>query len=96
VAALSGRVKASLTLAGGVQTALDVIKATMVGAHAVQMVSALAVKGPAHLRAVRQGIEVFMAEQEWSSLDLMRGNMGFDRIPDPALYERARFREMAR
>ena len=25
-----------------------------------------------------------------------RGNIGFDRIPDPAAYERARFREMTR
>ena len=36
-----------------------------------------------------------MAENEWTSLDEMRGNMGFDRIPDPAAYERAHFRMMA-
>ncbi len=37
-----------------------------------------------------------MSENEWSSLDEMRGNMGFDRIPDPAAYERAHFRMMQR
>jgi dihydroorotate dehydrogenase (fumarate) len=96
VAALTGRVKASLAVAGGVHTALDVVKATMVGAHAVQMVSALVLHGPGHLRAVRRDLEAWMAENEWRSLDEMRGNMGFGRIPDPSRYERTRFREMIR
>src|SRR6185503_16504924 len=41
MAALSGRVKASLAVSGGVHTALDVVKATMTGAHATHIVSAL-------------------------------------------------------
>jgi dihydroorotate dehydrogenase (fumarate) len=93
-AALSGRVKASLAVTGGVHTALDVIKATMVGAHATQMVSALIANGPGHLRTVLAGIEAWMAENEWDSLARMRGNMGFDRVPDPAAYERANARMM--
>jgi dihydroorotate dehydrogenase (fumarate) len=52
-AALSGRVKGSLAVSGGVHTALDVVKATMVGAHVTQMVSALIRNGPQHLRTVR-------------------------------------------
>jgi dihydroorotate dehydrogenase (fumarate) len=96
VAALAGRVKASLTVTGGVHTALDVVKATMAGAHAVQMVSALLRHGPRHLGVLRRDLEVWLAENEWSSLDEMRGNMGFDRIPDPAAYERAQFRTALR
>ena len=46
VAALAGRVKASLAVTGGVHTALDVVKATMAGAHATQMVSALGATRP--------------------------------------------------
>ena len=91
-AALSGRIKASIALTGGVHTGLDVIKATMCGAHATQMVSALLRHGPSHLIRVRNEIESWMQEHEWSSLDEMRGNMSFDRIPDPATYERANFR----
>jgi dihydroorotate dehydrogenase (fumarate) len=91
-AALSGRVKASLALTGGVHSGLDVVKATMAGAHATQMVSALLRHGPAHLARVRKDVESWMEEHEWSSLGEMRGNMGFDRIPDPAAYERANFR----
>ncbi|HEY7818620.1 MAG TPA: dihydroorotate dehydrogenase-like protein [Vicinamibacteria bacterium] len=92
VAALAGRVQASLAVSGGVHTALDVIKATMTGAHATQMVSALLRNGPGHLSVLRQEIEAFLEENEWSSLDEMRGNMGFSKIPDPASYERANFR----
>ena len=64
----------------------------MCGAHATQMVSALLRHGPGHLRTVRRELEEWMREHEWDSLQEMRGNMGFDRIPDPAAYERANFR----
>jgi dihydroorotate dehydrogenase (fumarate) len=96
VAALTGRVKASLAVCGGVHTATDVVKATMAGAHATQMVSALLRNGPGHLRSLRLDLEAWMAENEWGSLDEMRGNMGFGRIPDPAAYEREHFRMMVR
>jgi dihydroorotate dehydrogenase (fumarate) len=96
VAALAGRVKASLAVTGGVHTALDVVKATMVGAHATQMVSALQQNGPGHLQTLRRDLEAWMRENEWRSLDAMRGNMGLGRVPDPAAYERAHFREALR
>jgi dihydroorotate dehydrogenase (fumarate) len=91
-AALSGRINASIAVTGGIHTGVDVIKATMAGAHATQMVSALLQHGPGHLRTVRREVESWMQEHEWSSLGEMRGNMGLDRIPDPAAYERANFR----
>jgi dihydroorotate dehydrogenase (fumarate) len=95
-ALLAGRVKASLAISGGVHKALDVIKATMVGAHATHMASALMVNGPTHLRNVLAEIANWMEKNEWNSLDEMRGNMGFDRIPDPAAYERENYRMMLR
>ena len=91
-AALAGRIKASLAITGGSHTGLDVIKATMAGAHGTQMVSALLRHGPDHLRTVRREVESWMEEHEWSSLSEMRGNMSLERIPDPAAYERANFR----
>jgi dihydroorotate dehydrogenase (fumarate) len=91
-AVLSGRVKASLAITGGVHTALDVIKSTMAGAHATQIVSALLQNGPTHLRTLLTGIKAWMEENEWSSLNEMRGNMGFERVPNPAAYEREIFR----
>jgi dihydroorotate dehydrogenase (fumarate) len=96
VAALSGRIKASLAITGGIHTGLDVVKATMAGAHVTQMVSALLRNGPRHLGKIRAEIEAWMQENEWESLDQMRGNMSLGRIPDPAAYERATFRTMLR
>ena len=93
-AVLSGRVKASLGITGGVHTALDVIKGTMAGAHGLQMVSALMRHGPHYLRSLRTEVEAWMVANEWSSLDEMRGNMSFARIPNPAVYERETFRRM--
>ena len=94
VAVLSGRVKASLAITGGAHTALDVIKGTMAGAHVIQLVSALIRNGPTHLRKLRTEIETWMQENEWNSLDEMRGNMSFQRIASPASYERETFRRM--
>jgi dihydroorotate dehydrogenase (fumarate) len=95
-AALSGRVKGSLAITGGVHTGVDVVKSTMAGAHVTQMVSALLRNGPRHIKTVRAQLEAWMAENEWESLDQMRGNMGFGRIPDPAAYERTSFIRMLR
>jgi dihydroorotate dehydrogenase (fumarate) len=91
-AAVAGRIKASIGITGGVHSGLDVIKATMAGAHATQLVSALLRHGPGHLRTVRHQVEEWMTEHEWESLGEMRGNMSLERIPDPAAYERANFR----
>jgi dihydroorotate dehydrogenase (fumarate) len=91
LAILSGRVKASLAVTGGVHTALDVVKATMAGAHVTQMVSALLRHGPAHLDTVLADLTAWMEEHEWDSLGKMRGNMSLARVPDPDAYERANY-----
>jgi dihydroorotate dehydrogenase (fumarate) len=91
-AALAGRVKASLAITGGIHTAVDVVKATMAGAHAAQLVSALLRHGPGHLKTLHTDLQAWMREHEWASLSEMRGNMSLARLPDPAAYERANFR----
>lgn len=95
-AVLAGRVNASLAITGGVHTVLDVVKATMTGAHACQLVSALLANGPGHLRVLREGLEAWMSENEWECLNDMRGNMSFQRIPDPGAYERNAYRRLFR
>jgi len=91
MAILSGRVQASLAVTGGVHTALDVIKATMTGAHATQMVSALLRNGPAHMRTVVSDLSAWLEKNEWHSLAEMRGNMNLFKVPDPEAYERANY-----
>jgi dihydroorotate dehydrogenase (fumarate) len=91
-AVLAGQVKASIAIAGGVHTALDVVKATMTGAHAIQVVSAIVKNGPRYLQTLRTELRAWMTAYEWTSLDEMRGNMSFQRIPNPSAYERATYR----
>jgi len=94
IAALAPLVKCSLAVTGGVHTALDIVKSTMAGAHVTQMVSALLKNGPEYLFKVRRDLEIWMEENEWSSLAEMRGNMGVDKAPNPQAYERANYMMM--
>lgn len=91
LAILSGRVKASLAVSGGVHTVVDVIQSVMAGAHAVQMVSALLQHGPGHLAVLRQELTRWLEEHEYDSLRQMQGSMNLSSCPDPRVYERANY-----
>jgi dihydroorotate dehydrogenase (fumarate) len=88
---LSGHVRASLAVTGGVHTAVDAIKAVMAGAHAVQLVSALLQHGPERLNTMRAEMIHWMEEHEYHSLSQMQGSMNLMRCPDPAAFERANY-----
>ncbi|MCG3194022.1 MAG: dihydroorotate dehydrogenase-like protein [Thermoanaerobaculia bacterium] len=91
LAILSGRVRPSLAVSGGVHTPLDVVKSIMAGAHAVQVVSALLQRGPEYIRVLRGELARFLEEHEYESLKQMRGNMDLMACPDPKAYERANY-----
>jgi dihydroorotate dehydrogenase (fumarate) len=91
LALLSGRVRASMAVTGGVHTALDAVKAIMTGAHAVQMVSALLQRGPDYLKTMRRELEQWLVDHEYHSLRQMQGNMNLLACPDPKVYERANY-----
>ncbi len=88
---LHGRVQCSLACSGGVHRPIDAIKAIMAGADAVQCVSALLKNGPNHLKFLIDGIQTWMEENEYESIEQMKGNMSLIRCPDPAAYERANY-----
>jgi dihydroorotate dehydrogenase (fumarate) len=91
LALLSGRVRASMAVTGGVHTVLDAVKAIMTGAHAVQMVSALLQRGPDYLKTIRRETEQWLVDHEYHSLRQMQGNMNLSACPDPKVYERANY-----
>lgn len=91
LAILSGRIRPSLAVSGGIHTPADVVKAIMAGAHAVQVVSALLQRGPEYLRVLRGELARFLEEHEYESLKQMRGNMDLMACPDPKAYERANY-----
>lgn len=94
LAIFSGRIKVDLAVTGGVHTPLDAIKATMAGADAIQMTSALLKNGPEYLSLVRRGVASWLIEHEYDSLAQARGSMNHLRSPDPAGYERANYMDI--
>ncbi len=94
LAILSSQVKISLAATGGAHNAVDVIKAVMTGAHAVQMVSALLIHGPEHITRTLEAIEFWLNEHEYESLRQMQGSMNMSKVPDAAKLTRANYMKM--
>ena len=91
LAVVSGHVRASLAVSGGVHNHLDAVKAVMTGAHAVQVVSGILQQGPDVIRRIREGLTQWLEEHEYDSLEQMRGSMNLLRCPDPSMFERANY-----
>lgn len=88
---LHGKVKASLAATGGVHSADDVIKLSMVGADVTMLCSTLLRNGINHLRAIEQGVRQWMDSHEYTSLAQMKGSMSQQRCSDPSAFERAQY-----
>lgn len=91
IAILHGRTGLSLGATGGVHTPEDAIKLLLAGADVVHLCSALLAKGPAYLGTVRKGIEDWMEEQGFESVDEFRGRVSALSVPNPAEFERANY-----
>jgi dihydroorotate dehydrogenase (fumarate) len=91
LAVLSGRVRCSLAVSGGVHAPLDAVRSIMAGADAVQMVSALLRDGPGQLTVVLDGLRRWMEEHDYASVSQMKGCMNLTRCPSPAAFERANY-----
>jgi dihydroorotate dehydrogenase (fumarate) len=91
LAVLSSQRKLSLAVTGGVHSGLDVLKAVMAGAHAVQAVSAVLKHGPHWFERTLQELRTWLEEHEYESLGQARGSMNLSRCPDPSTYERANY-----
>ena len=94
LAILSSQVELSLAATGGAHNAVDVIKATMAGAHSVQMVSALLIHGPEHVKRTLEAIDFWLTEHEYESLRQMQGSMNMSKVPDAAKLTRANYMKM--
>jgi dihydroorotate dehydrogenase (fumarate) len=94
LAILSSQVGLSLAATGGAHNAVDVIKAVMAGAHSVQMVSALLIHGPEHIKRTLEAIDFWLTEHDYESLRQMQGSMNMAKVPDAAKLTRANYMKM--
>lgn len=94
LAILHGQIKVPMAVSGGVHSAMDAMKSVAAGASAVQMVSALLMKGPEHINAVREEMIHWMEEHEYESLQQMQGSMSLAKCPNPLAFTRANYMRM--
>ncbi len=91
IAILHGRTELSLGATSGIHTAEDAIKLLLAGSDAVHMASALLEHGPGHVRKVIRGIEEWMEEHGFETVEEFRGRVSQSAIPDPSEFERANY-----
>jgi dihydroorotate dehydrogenase (fumarate) len=91
VAALYGRLRASLAVTGGVHTGEDVIKAVLAGGDVVQVVSALIRHGPGRLTTIRSEMEQWMSNHQITGLDGIRGAMSLQKVLNRENYDRVNY-----
>ena len=76
---------------GGVHSATDAVKAIMVGAQSVQMVSALLKRGPGYLKKVRDELAEWLEEHGYESLRHLQGSMSQARCSNGEAFERGNY-----
>lgn len=88
---LYGRTKLSLAATGGIHTAEDAIKMLLAGADITHLCSALLLHGPKHLTRIRKGVEKWLDDSPYDSIEQIKGVLSHSQIRDPAAYERASY-----
>ena len=91
VAILYGTLKADLALTSGVHNEQDVLKAMMAGANVVEIASELIANGASAATKILAGLETWMNEFEYKSIQQMRGSMSQQAVAEPAAFERANY-----
>jgi dihydroorotate dehydrogenase (fumarate) len=81
----------SLAATSGVGSGHDVAKTLLAGADVAMLTSAVLRHGPEHLSRVEAELRQWMAEQEYESVDQLRGSVGHATTTDPSAFERANY-----
>ncbi len=89
IAALRGRVDASLAGTSGVTTWEDVARYLLAGADVAMTTSALLRHGPGYARTLLDGLQLWLTRKEFASLSAARGLLAVPTDVDVTAYERA-------
>jgi len=81
----------SLAATTGVHSGRDVAKALLCGADVAMMTSALLQNGPSHVASVERELRDWMTENEYESVDQLRGSVSYAGSGDPSAFERANY-----
>lgn len=91
IAILKGHVNASLAGTSGIHTAKDVLKMVMAGADITMLCAVLLKQGISEIQNILKDVEKWMEENEYESIEQMKGSMSFKSVAEPAAYARANY-----
>jgi len=91
VALLHGRINASLALTSGLHTAAGMVKSLLAGADVGMIASSLYGEGIEQVRSILGGLEDWMEQKEYASVEQLKGSMSQANCPDPAAFERGNY-----
>lgn len=91
VAVLYGRVPVDMAITSGVHSHEDALKGMMAGAKIVQLASELLRYGAPRIQEIVNGMQNWMEEHEYESVEQMRGSMSQQNVAEPAAFERANY-----
>ncbi len=91
VAILYGQIKASMALTSGIHNSTDVVKSMMAGADAAMIASELLMNGIGRTNEILEGVKNWMEENEYESIEQMKGSMSQKSVQEPAAFERANY-----
>ncbi|HEX6114091.1 MAG TPA: dihydroorotate dehydrogenase-like protein [Geminicoccaceae bacterium] len=91
IAVLHGRLDTSIAASTGVRSAREVLKYLLAGADAVMTTSALLQHGPQHLAVLVDGLEQWLEQRGYASVEQMKGSMSQKSVADPTAFERANY-----
>jgi dihydroorotate dehydrogenase (fumarate) len=94
LAVLRNRTTASLAVSGGVATPSDGVKAILVGADAVQLVSAILRNGPTYFSQMRTDLERWLDAKDIPSVSHARGRLSLPLEADAAAVERGSYTQL--
>lgn len=93
-ALMYSRVKLSLAVTGGFHSRDDVLKALLAGADVVHVCSVLLQEGVGRLTEILTGLEQWLDEHEYESVQQLKGSVSQQHAIDPSAYERANYVQM--
>ena len=91
ISILYGKLNVDFALTSGVHTPADVIKSMMAGAKVAMTASNLLHNGMGAVGQVLSGLEEWMKEREYESIEQMQGSMSQQNVREPAAFERANY-----
>jgi dihydroorotate dehydrogenase (fumarate) len=91
---LHGKVGLSLAATGGIHSAEDALKMLLAGADVTHLCSALLRHGPRKLSEILRGMERWLAESPYESLEMLKGSLAHRHAGTDSAYERASYVKM--